>query len=487
MGIARSSADALLIIINDILDFSKIEAGRLELDATDFCVRDWAEDTVRAFALRASEKGIELTCEVCRDVPVCVNSDAARLRQVLTNLLGNALKFTERGEVRLRIANDGGIDGALTLHFAVSDTGIGIPPDKQRLIFESFSQADASMARKYGGTGLGLTISSRLVDILDGRIWVESEPGRGSEFHFTSQVRSASRVGPLPALEIDLPDGLSVLVVDDNCTNRRLLGETLTEWGIKVSLAADGPAALDRMAQAAQAGQPFRVVLTDVQMPQMDGFALARRMRESTAPVPSIAMMLTSSEQKGQAERCRQEGITAYLIKPVRRAELCLALNTALQPDSGVRTPAAASPVTGGSAVQVPPPSRRLRILLAEDNAVNQLVARKLLDRRGHEVTVACNGHEALDLFDDQVFDLILMDVQMPEMDGFEATAALRAREAKTGRHIPIIAMTAHAMKGDHRRCLEAGMDGYVTKPIKPSALFDAIEAACCQPAAPGH
>jgi CheY-like chemotaxis protein/anti-sigma regulatory factor (Ser/Thr protein kinase) len=437
--------------------------------------------------LRASEKGIELTCEVCRDVPARVNSDAARLRQVVTNLLGNALKFTERGEVCLRISNDGEIDGASTLHFAVSDTGIGIPPGKQRLIFESFSQADASMARKYGGTGLGLTISSRLVDIMGGRIWVESEPGRGSEFHFTSQV-STFGVDPLPALdlELDLLDGVPVLVVDDNFTNRRLLGETLTEWGMLVSLAADGPAALDRLAQAARAGEPFGLVLTDVQMPEMDGFALVHRMRESPELAASIVMMLTSSGQKGQAERCRQEGIAAYLAKPVRRAELCSALNTALQPDSGIRTPAAASLFPAGSAGQAPP-LRRLRILLAEDNAVNQLVARKLLDRRGHEVTVACNGREALDLFDDRAFDLILMDVQMPEMDGFEATAALRAREAGTGRHIPIVAMTAHAMKGDHQRCLEAGMDGYVTKPIKPSALFDAIEAACCQPAAPGQ
>ncbi|MFY9727249.1 MAG: response regulator [Bryobacteraceae bacterium] len=480
--IARSSADTLLTIINDILDFSKIEAGRLELDATDFCVRDWAEETVKAFAWRAAERGIELTSEVSPDVPAFVHADATRLRQVVTNLLGNALKFTERGEVCLRVMNEGATTGGCTLHFSVSDTGIGIAADKQRPIFGAFSQADTSMARKYGGTGLGLTISARLVAMMGGRIWVESEAGRGSVFHFTSQTAAAAREVAAPAQEAEALAGVSVLVVDDNATNRRILAETLAGWGIEVSLAEDGPAALEQLARAAHAGAPFGLVLTDVQMPEMDGFALVRKMRESPELAQSVVMMLTSSGQKGQVARCRQEGIASYLTKPVRRAELRAALRNALQPNSGARAPSAAPAAVADSAGRETV-SRRLRILLVEDNTVNQIVARKLLERRGHEVTVAGNGREALEQIDTQAFDLILMDVQMPEMDGFETTAALRAREAKTGQHLPIIAMTAHAMKGDQMRCLDAGMDGYVTKPISTSALFATIEAACRQPA----
>jgi signal transduction histidine kinase/CheY-like chemotaxis protein len=481
LDIARNSADALLTIINDILDFSKIEAGRLELDATDVCVRDWAEETVKTFALRAAERGIELTCEVCPEVPAFIHGDTTRLRQVVTNLLGNALKFTERGEVCLRILNDGATAGGCTLHFAVSDTGIGIAADKQRLIFAAFSQADTSMARKYGGTGLGLTISARLVAMMGGRIWVESQAGRGSVFHFTSQVAAAAGEVALPAQEAEALAGVSVLVVDDNATNRRILADTLAGWGMEVSLAADGPAALEQLARAARAGEPFGLLLTDVHMPEMDGFALVRKMRESPALAQSVVMMLTSSGQKGQVARCRQEGIASYLTKPVRRAELRAALRHALQPNSGARAPSAAPAVVADSAERETG-SRRLCILLVEDNTVNQLVARKLLERRGHAVTVAGNGREALQRIDAQAFDLILMDVQMPEMDGFETTAALRAREARTGQHLPIIAMTAHAMKGDQTRCLEAGMDGYVTKPIQTSALFATIEAACRQP-----
>jgi signal transduction histidine kinase/CheY-like chemotaxis protein len=480
LQIARGSADALLTIINDILDFSKIEAGRLELDATDFPVQGWAEETVKAFGLRASEKGVELTCEVRPDVPEFIHGDATRLRQVVTNLLGNALKFTERGEVCLQIMNDSGAPGGCTLHFVVTDTGIGIPADKHRQIFEAFSQADISMARKYGGTGLGLTISSRLVAIMGGRIWVESEPGRGSAFHFTSQVKAATAGELVTADEADSLRGVPVLVVDDNATNRRILEETLARWGMRVTLAADGPAALWQLEQAAAAGEPFRIVLTDVHMPEMDGFDLARRMREAPGPARPVVMMLTSSGQKGQVARCRQEKIAACLTKPVRRAELRSALQTALQPALAAMTLAGA-PAADGPPDEEGPPSRKLQILLAEDNTVNQLVARKLLERRGHTVTVAGNGREALDLVEAGHYDLVLMDVQMPEIDGFEAARTLRTREARTSGHLPIIAMTAHAMKGDQQRCMDAGMDAYVTKPIKPSALFAAIEAACSE------
>ena len=479
LNIARGSADTLLAVINDILDFSKIEAGRLELDAVDFPVQTWAEETVKSFGLRAAEKGLELTCEVCGGVPEWVRGDATRLRQVVTNLLGNAVKFTQRGEVCLRILNDSATAGGCILHFAVSDTGIGIPADKQRLIFEAFSQADGSTARKYGGTGLGLTISSRLVAMMGGRIWVESEPGQGSTFHFTTQVATAA--ARLPAQEIDSLEGVSVLVVDDNATNRRILAQTLAGWGMQVALAADGPDALDQLAQAVRDGEPFRLVLTDAQMPGMDGFCLAHRMREAPALSQPIVMMLSSSGQKGQVERCRQDGVAVYLTKPVRRAELHSALRNALRPAAEAVPPSPNVPAAGST--DEASHARALRILLAEDNTVNQLVARKLLEGHGHTVEMANNGREALDLFDPGQFDLILMDVQMPEMDGFEATAALRAREAGSERHIPIIAMTAHAMKGDEKRCLEAGMDGYVTKPIKPAALFAALDAACRQPA----
>jgi signal transduction histidine kinase/CheY-like chemotaxis protein len=483
LNIARGSADALLTVINDILDFSKIEAGRLELEAIDFPVQIWAEETVKAFGLRAAEKGIELTCEVCEGVPECVRGDATRLRQVVTNLLGNALKFTEQGEVCLRILTGGATADGCTLHFAVSDTGIGIPAGKQRLIFEAFSQADGSTARKYGGTGLGLTISSRLVAMMGGRIWVESEPGQGSTFHFTAQVTTAAAAS-LPAQEIGSLEGVSVLVVDDNATNRRILAQTLVGWGMQVALAADGPSALEQLSQAVRAGEPFRLVLTDAHMPGMDGFSLARSMREALALPQPVVMMLSSSGQKGQMERCRQNGVAVYLTKPVRRAELHSALRNALRPAAGIVRPSPDSPAAGSASVASP--VRALRILLAEDNAVNQLVARKLLERHGHSVAVAGNGREALELFDHDRFDLILMDVQMPEMDGFETTAALRAREAGAGRHIPIIAMTAHAMKGDEKRCLDAGMDAYVTKPIKPAVLLAVLDATCRQPALRG-
>ena len=495
LEIARTSADALLTIINDILDFSKIEAGRLELDAFDFAVRDWAEDTVRAFALTAGEKGIELLCDVSPDVPEFVCGDATRLRQVATNLLGNALKFTEKGEVCLRVLNDGTTASGLSLHFVVSDTGIGIPAEKQRVIFEAFSQADNSMTRKYGGTGLGLTISSRLVALMGGRIWVESESGRGSVFHFTSQVKSAGEASSSrPTLGGEDPlQGVAVLVVDDNATSRRILAETLEGWGAQVGVAADGRDALQKLARAAEAAKPFQLVLAYDRMPGQGGFAAGAGTRELPAvssPAVPVVTMLTPSGRKADLEPRRGEAAGICLTKPVRRAELRAALLKALNPAAGmaalakqVGTKELVSP-TAEEPKPLTTPTRPLDILLAEDNTVNQMVARKLLERHGHAVTVAGNGREVLDLVEARRFDLILMDVQMPELDGYEATRALRAREAASGGRIPIIAMTAHAMKGDEERCLSAGMDGYVSKPIKPSTLLEAIDTAC-RPAAP--
>jgi len=473
---ARSSADALLGVIDDILDFSKIEAGKLDLEARDFNLHDWAEEIVGAFALRASERGIELTCEVCAGTPVMVRADGSRLRQVITNLLGNALKFTERGEAGLQVSSEGESGDSVTLHFAVTDTGIGIPAEKQHLIFEAFSQADTSMARKYGGTGLGLTISARLVALLGGRIWVESEPGRGSTFHFTAQAKAvAGEPRPRPA-DIDSLDGVTVLVADDNATNRRVLGDLMAGWGMKVTAAESGAAALEIFDQALQGGWPFQLVLADAQMPQMDGFALTRVVRQSSAPAPPAVVIMTSSGRTGDAALCREAGAAASVAKPVTRHGLSRALSEALHPGS---QPAASVPaLTESDLAAEETPLCPLRILLAEDNSINQRVASRILENRGHKVTVAGNGRQAIDLFDEQAFDLVLMDVQMPELDGFEATAAIRAKEKATGQRIPILAMTAHAMKGDKERCLEAGMDGYVTKPIRSAALFAAIATA---------
>jgi signal transduction histidine kinase/CheY-like chemotaxis protein len=472
---ARSSADALLAVINDILDFSKIEAGKLELDAIDFDLHDLLEETLKAFALRASEKQIELICDVRPDVPETVHADTTRLRQVITNLLGNSLKFSEKGEVCLRVMNDGSVGDDVMLHFIVSDTGIGIPKTEQKLIFEAFAQGDGSMARKYGGTGLGLTISARLVKLMGGEIWVESEAGCGSSFHFTAGVNVASGETSPHAVEIDSLRGIAALVVAENGTHRRVLAETLSGWGMRAGVAENGPAALDKLERAAQAGEPFRLVLTDAQMRDMDGFALARQINQSSKTAPSIIMMLTSSRQRGESSQLRKD-VAAFVHKPVRRAELRNAFLHALH-----QPPALAGPVevridSHSLSEEARPPS--LKILLAEDNAINQRLARKLLEGRGHTVTVANNGRAAISFLGQEVFDLVLMDIQMPEMDGFEATAALRAQERRTGQHIPVIALTAHAMKGDKERCLQAGMDGYLTKPIKAATLFAAIEAA---------
>ena len=484
LRMARSSADALLVVIDDILDFSKIEAGRLDLEATDFDLHDWMEEIAGAFALRASEKGIELTCEVCSGTPAMVRADANRLRQVITNLLSNSLKFTERGEVGLRVSAEGASAHGVTLHCTVTDTGIGIPADKQRLIFEAFTQADASMARRYGGTGLGLTICSRLVTMLGGQIWVESEPGCGSTFHFTVQAQAAGGE-PTPRPErIDSLDGVSVLAVDDNATSRRILVDMLAGWKMRVALASSGDAALEILARAAREGTPFQLVLADAQMPGMDGFALTRLIKNSSTLAPSKVVMLTWSSQSGDRAFCRQAGAATHLAKPVgRRAlgrALCEVLYPAAQLASGAPLAAQCDQPGEGTAL------RPLRILLAEDNAINQRLASRLLENRGHTVAVASNGRRALDLLDEQAFDVVLMDVQMPEMDGFEATGAIRAKEKATGQRIPIVAMTAHAMKGDRERCLKAGMDGYISKPTKPEDLLAAIAALCEEPV-PNH
>jgi two-component system sensor histidine kinase/response regulator len=464
----RESADALLCIINEILDFSKIEAGKLELEPLSFSLREVIEDTLLTLALRAHQKGLELACHTPPDVPDALIGDPHRLRQILTNLIGNAIKFTERGEVVVRVAVEQDSDAALVLRFSVTDTGIGIVKEKQAIIFEAFTQADNSTTRNYGGTGLGLTISARLVEIMGGRIWVESESGRGSTFSFTAKMRRQSAPAPaVPALYRRNIKGLCVLVVDDNATNRRILEESLLSWELQPTVVADGDTALSTLKDARRAGAPFPLVIVDAAMPQMDGFTLAKRIKQTRGLTEAMIMMLSSAGQVEDAERCRKLGITAYLTKPIRRSDLLDSILTALGNTSMFAQESANEPVI--------PAGQSLRILLAEDNIVNQQLAVRLLGKAGHTVCVASDGRKAVEAYEREQFDLVLMDVQMPRVSGFEATAAIREKQRASGQRIPIIAMTAHAIKGDREKCLEAGMDHYVTKPIDPRRLFAAI------------
>jgi PAS domain S-box-containing protein len=470
LTMVKTSADSLLAIINDVLDFSKIEAGKLDLESIEFNLHDAVSQAVKSLALRAHEKNLELNCEIARGVPQWVEGDPARLRQVLINLVGNAVKFTERGEVTVRVECQPSNGNALQLHFAVSDTGIGIPKEKQALIFDPFAQADASTARRYGGTGLGLSISTRLVSMMGGRMWLESEPGKGSTFHFTITAKPG-RSAVLPDARMDTArlQGLRVLVVDDNPTNCQALELMLSHWGMRVTLTRDGQEALEVLEQALAANEPFALIIADARMPGLDGFGLAERIKARPQLATATIMLLTSSGQRGDAARCRELGVAAYLIKPVAQSELLEAILRVLgaQPEA-----ARASLVTRHLLRET---RRTLRILLAEDNPVNQKLAVRLIEKQGHSVTVAANGREALAALDREPFDLVLMDVQMPEMDGFEATAAIRQREKQRGGHVPIIAMTAHAMKGDRELCLAAGMDDYLSKPIRAEELAQMI------------
>jgi len=481
LEMVKFSAQSLLTVINDVLDFSKIEANKLDVDLIEFRFRDSLAETMKTVALRAHQKGLELACDVNPEVPDDVVGDPVRLRQILVNLLGNAIKFTETGEVVARVSLEAENEAGAVVHFVVSDTGIGIPPEKQQAIFGAFTQADSSTTRKYGGTGLGLTISARLVEIMGGRIWVESEPGRGSNFHFTISFRHPAKAAApdTPAGE-NLLRGLRVLVVDDNATNRRILGEILKRWDAKPILASNAETALRVLSEASISHAPFDLVLTDAHMPDMDGFTLAERIQEHPQLTGATIMMLTSGGQRGDAARCRRLGIAAYLTKPVAQSELRDAILKVLGRSSqagGLPLITRHSLREARSSVDEKHEPSGLKILLTEDNAVNQALATRLLEKMGNQVVVAGNGLEALAAIEKQSFDLVLMDVQMPEMDGFEATAALRKREMAQGRHTPVIAMTAYAMKGDRERCIEAGMDAYVSKPINRHELMEAIHA----------
>ncbi len=472
LGMVKDSADSLLTVINDVLDFSKIEAAKLDLDPIEFDLSQTLGDIMKMISHRAHQKGLELAYRVGEDVPRVLVGDPTRLRQIIVNLVANAVKFTEQGEVVVRVDTDSRSVDGIALHFSVADTGIGIPREKQHSIFDPFAQADGSITRRYGGTGLGLAISSRLVSMMDGRIWVESEPGRGSTFHFTAHFSlvKTPRAEPQPVAPESL-EGMRVLIVDDNATNRRILEEMLLRWGMKPAVADSGKTALALWAGAREAGEPFTLILLDAIMPEMDGFEVAQELQKATSPQEATILMLTSSGLRGDAARCRALGIVAYLVKPIRPSELRAAVLAVLR-----KIPASADKAALVTRHTLRKESRSLRILVAEDNLVNQTLAVRLLEKRGHAVAVAANGLQALAALENQSFDLVLMDLQMPEMDGLEATVKIREKEKTTGIHIPIIAMTAHAMKKDRARCLKAGMDGYLAKPIHTQELYATLE-----------
>ncbi len=469
LNTVKSSADLLLTVINDILDFSKIEAGKLDLDLVPFRLHEALEETVRLLAVRAHEKGLELTCDLRPEVPERIVGDRTRVCQVITNLVGNAIKFTEKGEVVLLVAVESCDGGQVGLHFTVRDTGIGIAAEKLQTIFEPFSQADGTMTRRYGGTGLGLTVSLRLAQAMQGRLWVESEPGKGSAFHFAAAFGIADADGQ-DARHVVAP-GAAVLLVDDNATSRRSLTDLLRHWRMHPTAAGSGAEALSLLEKAQSRGAGFALVVISVRMAGMTGFELVERIRAGRHLSDVPVVLLSSWEERGDAARCRALGITAYLRKPIRREELRRAIAAALAREPGPIAPLPLPPAP------LPPDSRGCarRILLAEDNAVNQRIARHILENAGHQVVIAANGKEAIGALERQAFDLVLMDVQMPEMDGLEAAAAIRQREKASGRHIPIVAMTAHAMTGDRERCLACGMDGYITKPIRRQELLKVV------------
>jgi PAS domain S-box-containing protein len=481
LTMVQQSGETLLELINDILDFSKIEAGKLDLDPVPFDLHECLGDTLKSLSLRSARKGIELVCRIAPNVPQAVIGDAGRLRQVVVNLVGNSIKFTDAGEVVLTAEVDAATYDEFMLHVTVSDTGIGIPEDKLTTIFAAFEQADSSVTRKHGGTGLGLAISSRLVELMNGRISVNSKLGAGSEFHFTARLGidsgAASRSKANPARVI----GTGMLVVDDNATNRRLLEEMLSNWGALPQLASSAAEGLAKLQAAARSGKPFGLMITDINMPDADGFCLIEDLHRDELLAATRVIVLTSGDRPGDVSRARDLGVAGYLVKPVKQSELFDAIVAALGVTTVEHEP---PPATGTDAG---PQIRPLQILLAEDSIPNQKLATGLLSKWGHTVTVAGNGREAVAAWMTQPFDVILMDVQMPEMDGMQATAAIREQEQRAGRgtHIPIIAMTAHAMKGDREECLAAGMDGYVPKPIRVKELMAALAKMCGTHATP--
>ncbi|MEO7465239.1 MAG: response regulator, partial [Nitrosospira sp.] len=474
MTLIKSSADSLLRLLNDIPDFSKMEVRKLELDAIEFDVRELIGNTLKAFSARANAKGLELTYQVASMVPVLLIGDPGRLAQIIVNLTGNALKFTERGEVVIRVAEESQElhpQDRTVLHFSITDTGIGVSPQQQAYIFNAFAQGDSSTTRRYGGTGLGLAIVSQLVRLMSGSLWVESDPGKGTTFHFTVRLTLPEHQPASGQLRLLDLTGMPVLVVDDNSTNRLILEDILKNWSMQPELATGGREALEEMQRRAALGKPYPLVLLDSRMPEFDGFELAQLIKETHALAGTTIMMLSSDDVFGEIERCKVVGIEHYLRKPVKQSELFDAIVAAMNKTAD------SSLIINSAQSRSSKPSRILNVLVAEDHPINQRVVTEILRDRGHAFSVATNGIEVLQMLEQQSFDVILMDGQMPEMDGYQTTIEIRKREKKTGGHIHIIALTAHAMKDDRELCLAAGMDDYVSKPVDPDFLLQRLEA----------
>jgi two-component system, sensor histidine kinase and response regulator len=469
LGMVKTSADSLLVLLNDILDFSKIEAGKLDLDLAPFPLRESLGETLKILGIRAHQKSLELAWQVAEDVPEYVVGDLGRLRQIVVNLIGNALKFTEHGEVFLLVEKVRDLPKEVELHFSVRDTGIGIAKEKQSEIFAPFTQADGSTTRLYGGTGLGLGIATRLVEMSRGKIWVESELGRGSTFHFTIHFGTADKTRERKVPDPEILQNSGALIVDDNQTNRTILLQMLAEWGLRAEAVGGARLALEALERARAAEQPFDLVITDLHMPEADGFALVEEIRKNPRSTHLPVIMLSSGSLRGDRQRCRDLAIDACLTKPVQPSELLDALLNELTRAKPERPEAIVS--------REPVAEQRpgLKVLLAEDNAVNRLLARRLLEKYGNTVIAVENGREALDVIEREKPDLVIMDVQMPVMDGLEAIRTVRTDEQTSGLHLPIIALTAHAMKGDRERCLEAGADEYLSKPIRAAEFFAAL------------
>jgi PAS domain S-box-containing protein len=468
LSIVKSSADALLVVLNDILDYSKIEAGKIAMDLRPFTVAEMVGDAMKSLAISAHRKGLELAYHLDPEVPPKLVGDSMRLRQVLLNLVGNAIKFTARGEVEVRVGVEGREESRVKLRVSVRDTGIGISPEAQSRLFQPFEQADTSTTRMYGGTGLGLAISRRIVGLMGGEVSVESTPGQGSVFSFTALLGTARGTGE-PSAVASMEDlrGLPVLVIDDNSTSRRIIRAMVQRWGMLAAEAASGMEGLILLEEASQSGHPYRLILLDERMPGMDGIEVIERIRANVRLAGATIMMLTSDDQSSSAARCRKMGVEAYLIKPIKPPELLATIRKLLGRGE------AEAPVP--ARMDAPQCLRRLSVLIAEDNNVNQRLAVVMMQKLGHYTTVVTNGVDAVAKWKEGQFDLILMDVQMPELDGYEATRRIRSHELSTGTRIPIIAMTAHAMSGDRERCLEEGMDDYISKPVRREALEEAI------------
>jgi CheY-like chemotaxis protein len=467
----KSSAESLMALINDILDFSKIEARKLEIEKTPFNLEDLIFESLAPLAIQAHRNKLDLVCAIPPRLDADIIGDPARLRQILINLVGNAVKFTEKGEVVISAEEETRAGDTILLHFAIADTGIGVPEDKQKIIFDVFAQADSSMTRKFGGTGLGLAISSQLVDLLGGRIWVESAIGKGSQFHFTARFIIQKKEDQMPSLRprmlfADLP----LLLLEDNASSRRVISEWGAFWGLRVREASSADEAIVILDDATERKKPFQIILVDANLPGHDSFVILDYIKDNPELARSIIMMMGPSSNRLDASPWLKVGISAHLGKPIKPSELknCILNVLGLAPKP--LEEAILGPEPG-----VLPARHAYRILIAEDNLVNQRVAIYMLEKQGHQVTGVMNGEEALAALEKENFELILMDVQMPKMDGFQTTQLIRANEKETGLHLPIIAMTAHAMKGDREKCLAVGMDDYIAKPINVKQLSETV------------